>query len=146
LASKIKSQRLGLFSKGDIHFLYNKNKKSSYSDEKIRKNYERIVKKANQSFQDLQIALIHLPEKQRQKIDFTLGLRGIQKTLNRYAKPEEVPHLVIENTRDNLDDCLKIIRKGSSRKIEEIAKKDLDKVKAWLDAFQRYPKPQGVSF
>ena len=143
MPSKIKSQRLGLFSKGDIQFLYNKNKKRSYSDDKIRKNYERIVKKADQSFQDLQIALIHLPEKHRQKIDFTIGLRGIQKQLNIHAKPEESPHLVIENTRDNLDECLKIIREGSSKKIEHIAEKDFEKVKGWLDAFQRYPKPQG---
>jgi len=87
-----------------------------------------------------------LPEKHRQKIDFTIGLRGIQKQLNRHAKPEESPHLVIENTRDSLDDCLKIIRKDSSRKIEEIAEKDFEKVKGWLDAFQKYPKPQGASF
>ena len=144
MASKIKSQRLGLFSEGEIQFLYNKNQKRYYSDEAIRKNYERIVKKAKKSFQDLDIAIIHLPEKHRQKIDFTIGLRGIQKQLNRHAKPEESPHLVLENTRDNLDDCLKIIRKGSSRKIEEIAEKDFEKVKAWLDAFQRYPKPQGA--
>ena len=145
MASKTRSQRLGLFSERDIQFLYTKNKKRYYSDENIRKKYEIIVKKANHSFQDLQIALIHLPEKHRQKIDFTIGLRGIQKTLNRYAKPEESPHLVLENTRDNLADCLKIIRKGSSRKIEHIAEKDFDKVKVWLDAFQRYPKSQGAS-
>lgn len=143
MVREIKSQRFGLFSKRDIQFLYNKNKKRHYSDEVIRKNYERIVKKAKQSFQDLDIAIIHLPEKQRQKIDFTIGLRGIQKQLNRHAKPEESPHLVIENTRDNLDECLKIIRKDSSSKIEHIAEKDFEKVKVWLDAFQRYPKPQG---
>lgn len=145
MVSKIKSQRLGLFSERDIQFLYNKNKKRFYSDGTIRKNYERIVKKANQSFQDLQIALIHLPEKHRQKIDFTIGLRSIQKSLNRYAKPEESPHLVFENTKDNLAECLKVIRKNSSRRIEQIAEKDFDKAKAWLDAFQRYPKSQGAA-
>ena len=143
MASKIESQRLGLFSESEIQFLYNKNRKKYYTDDTIRKNYERIVKKTKQSFQDLDIAIIHLPEKHRQKIDFTIGLRGIQKQLNRHAKPEESPHLVIENTRDNLDECLKIIRKDSSRKIEHIAEKDFEKVKVWLDAFQRYPKPQG---
>ena len=137
MAAKIKSQRLGLFSERDIQFLYNKNKKRSYSDDKIRKSYERIVKKTDQSFQDLQIAISHLPEKHRQKIDFTVGLRRIQKSLNRYATPEESPHLALENTKDSLDDCLKIIRKNSSRKIEQLAEKDFEKVKTWLDAFQR---------
>ena len=144
MASKIKSQRFGLFSERDIQFLFNKNKKRIYSDEAIRKNHERIVKKAKQSFQDLNIAIIHLPEKQRQKIDFLLGLRGIQKTLNRHATSEENPDLVLDTTNDNLDACLKIIRKNTSKKVSSIAETDFDKVKAWIEAFQKYKPFEGL--
>ena len=144
MASKIKSQRFGLFSEHDIQFLFNKNKKRIYSDEAIRKNHERIVKKAKQSFQDLNMAIIHLPEKQRQKIDFLLGLRGIQKTLNSHATPEENPDLVLDTTNDSLDECLKIIRKNTSRKVSSIAETDFDKVKAWIEAFQKYKPFEGL--
>ena len=144
MVSKNKSQRLGLFTERDIQFLYNKNKEKTYSNEAIRKNYERIVKKAQQSFQDLNIAIIHLPENHRQKIDFLLGLRGIQKALNRYAKSNERPDLVLENTIDNLDECLAIIRKNTSDKISNIAENDFVNVKAWINAFQKYPKSIGV--
>jgi len=139
-----KSQRLGLFSKRDIQFLYVDNKEKYYSNVTIRKNYERIVTKANRSFQDLEIAIIHLPEKHLQKIDFLLGLRGIQKNLKRHTKSDETSGLVLENTNDNLGDCLKIIRKNTSGKISAIAEKDFDKVKAWIDAVQKYPKARGA--
>lgn len=140
MVSKKKSQRLGLFTERDIQFLYNKNKEKTYSNEAIRKNHERIVKKAQQSFQDLNIAIIHLPENHRQKIDFLLGLRGIQKALNRYAKSDERPDLVLENTIDNLDECLAIIKENTLDKISDIAENDFDKVKAWINAVQKYPK------
>jgi len=102
--------------------------------------YGRIVGSINESFQDIQTALKYLPEKYREQINVELGLRAIQKTAIGVGHSEGKPHLIIENTIDNLKECLKIIKNESGTKIRDIAEPDFNKVKRWLETMHRYPK------
>jgi len=95
--------------------------------------YKRIVGSINQSFQDIEIGLIHLPKKYREQIKVELGLRGIQKIANSTGHSEAKSHLVIENTIDNLNSTLKILKDEHSAKIKEIAELDFAKVRRWLE-------------
>ena len=102
--------------------------------------YGRIVGSINKSFDDIQTALKHLPEKYREQINVELGLRAIQKTANRVGHSEGKPHLTIENTIDNLKECLKILKNESNAKIRDIAEPDFNKVKRWLETMHAHPK------
>ena len=100
----------------------------------------RIVGSINKSFHDIQIALKYLPEKYREQIDVELGLRSTQKIAINVGHSEGKSHLIIENTIDNLKDCLKIIKNESNAQIRDIAESDFTRVESWLKAMQKYPK------
>jgi len=102
--------------------------------------YGRIVGSINKSFQDIQDALNHLPEKHREKIQVEMGLRNIQQTANKVGHSEGKPHLTIENIIGNLRGCLKILKDESNTKIRDIAKPDFDKVEKWLKTIQQHPQ------
>jgi len=106
----------------------------------VSQYYGRIVGSINKSFPDILIALIHLPDKYREQIKIELGLRDIQKIANRVGHSEGKPHLTIENTIDNLRECLKILKNESGAKIRDIAEPDFKKVETWLKTLHRYPK------
>ena len=106
----------------------------------VSQYYGRIVGSINKSFQDVRIALAHLPEKYREQINVELGLRSIQKIAINVDHSEGKPHLIIENTIDNLKDCLKILKNESNAKIRDIAEQDFTRVGLWLKAMQKYPK------
>ena len=55
-----------------------------------------------------------------------------------------VTTMIVPTTNDSLDACLKIIRKNTSRKVSSIAETDFDKVKAWIEAFQKYKPFEGL--
>lgn len=143
--TKNMSQRLGIFSKSMTDFLYMKEdeRKEKYGYD-ANQYYGRIVEAVNNSFQDIQRALIHLPDNQKAKIDWETGLRGIQKQMKRNLDPERIPHLVLDDTVDKLTACLEIIKKESNQKVSDIAESDFRKVRNWLEAFQKYPKSIGA--
>ena len=136
-----KQSEKGALTKFQTDFLY-----MSETERRKRYGYDtsqysgRIVGSINESFHDIQIALIHLPEKYREQIKVELGLRAIQKTANRVGHSEGKPHLTIENTIDNLRECQKILKNESGAKIRDIAQPDFNKVEAWLNSMHVHPK------
>jgi len=106
----------------------------------VSQYYGRIVGSINESFHDIQIALNQLPDTYREQIKVELGLRAIQKTANIVGHSEGKPHLTIENTIDNLKECLKILKNESNAKIRDIAEPDFNKVKRWLETMHTHPK------
>ena len=142
---KNKSQRLGIFSESMIRFLYLKEdeRKEKYGYD-ANQYYGRIVEAVNRSFEDIRIALGHLPKNQKEKINWEIGLTGIQKSMKRELNSERIPHLVLDATVDKLTDCLEIIKKESNQKVADIVETDFKKVRSWLDAFQKYPKSKGL--
>ena len=135
-----KQSEKGALTKFQTDFLYisetERRKQYGYD---VSQYYGRIVGSINKSFQDVRIALNHLPEKYREQINVELGLRAIQKTANRVGHSEGKPHLIIENTIDNLKECLKIIKNESGAKIRDIADPDFDKVERWLKTMHAHP-------
>ena len=136
-----KQSEKGALTKFQTGFLYmseaERRKRYGYD---VGQYYGRIVGSINKSFSDVRIALAHLPEKYREQINVELGLRSIQKIANRVGHSEGKPHLIIENTIDNLKDCLKIIENESGAKISYIAERDFDKVEEWLKTLHKYPE------
>ena len=107
-------------------------------------HYQRILKSANQGFQDYAILLIHLPKKHLESVDFVIGLRSIQNHLRKAKATDQIPEAILDATSENLKACLQIIRKQHSQRLERIAEKDFEKVIEWLHMAQKYPKPQGA--
>jgi len=136
-----KQSEKGALTKFQTDFLYmsetERRKQYGYD---VSQYYGRIVGSINKSFQDVRIALAHLPEKYREQINVELGLRGIQKIATKVGHSEGKSHLTIENTIDNLKECLKILKNESNAKIRDIAGPDFDKVEAWLKTLHKYPK------
>lgn len=136
-----KQSEKGALTKSWTNFLYmsetERRKRYGYD---VSQYYGRIVGSINKSFQDVRIALAHLPEKYREQINVELGLRSIQKIANKVGHSEGKPHLIIENTIDNLKDCLKIIKNESNAKIRDIAEPDFVRVESWLKTTHKYPK------
>lgn len=136
-----KQSEKGALTKFQTDFLYmsetERRKRYGYD---VSQYYGRIVGSINKSFQDVRIALAHLPEKYREQINVELGLRSIQKIAIKVGHSEGKPHLVIGNTIDNLKDCLKIIKNESNDKIKDIAEPDFEKVESWLKTLHEYPK------
>ena len=72
------------------------------------------------------------------------GLRYIHQSLSKAKATEQIPYVILDTTKDNLESCLPIIRKQHSHRLEKIAEKDFEIVKEWLDMAQKYPKAQGA--
>jgi len=144
MVKKKLSRRRGLFTESEINFLYlTEKERTKQYGEGVRKYYQRILKSANQGFQDYAILLIHLPKRHLENVDFVTGLRSIHNHLRKAKATDQIPEAILDATGDNLKACLRIIRKQHSQRLEEIAEKDFDKVQRWLDMAQKYPKPRG---
>lgn len=136
-----KQSEKGALTKFQTNFLYmseaERRKRYGYD---VNQYYGRIIGSINKSFHDIQIALKYLPKKYREQINVELGLRTTQKIAIKVGHSEGKPHLIIENTIDNLKDCLKILKNESGAKIRDIAERDFDKVEVWLKTLHRYPE------
>ena len=88
-----KQSEKGALTKSWTNFLYmsetERRKRYGYD---VSQYYGRIVGSINKSFQDVRIALAHLPGKYREQINVELGLRSIQKIANKVGHSEGKPH------------------------------------------------------
>jgi GTP1/Obg family GTP-binding protein len=146
MTKKKMSRRLGILTEKETEFLFmDEVKKKTYvKDATARKYYERIAKSANQGFQDYSIMINRLPKHYRERINFLIGLTGIERTLTQKKITEQIPHRIFETTILNLDTCLQIINKQYNESLGRIANVDFNKVKEWLLMAQKYPKPMGA--
>ena len=139
------SRSLGILTKYENDFLFmTKDKRKEKYGEGTRKYYQRIVKSANQGFQDYSIMIKHLPERYRAEIWFLQGLRDIKMSLRSAGESKQIPDKYIDDALYDLKQCLDYIKREYNERLNDIAKQDFDKVEQWLQMIQKYPKPKGA--
>ena len=127
-----KPERYGCLSESLEAFLYLKEdertKKHGYG---VNKYYQRIVKNVNDSFVDVRIAYLHLPNEQKNKIDLFSHIEG----LINFAQEEE-----FEQTPDKMISQIRTVLYALLRGkididpiLEKKARIDFQNTIEWLD-------------
>jgi len=134
-----KKENYGSLSKSLRDFLLMENeeeRKKKYGNG-VHKMYERVVKNIDKSFQDNQIALIHLPEQYRNKLDLVYNYESMLREIKKQKIAMNLPDKAIGSILTELE--LFKDRKKLDPRLRQLLKKDFDKVIEWL----RYLEPKG---
>jgi len=139
-------RKLGCLTNGMIQFLYmsEKERKKKYGYD-VNAYYKRIVESVDRSFQDVMIAFVRLPEKQRTKIDLITNYESILRQVRRRKLSADIPDTAIKSTILELENALDFIAKND-RNLGKMVEPDFDKVARWLRYVEKKPKDWGALF
>ena len=137
-------RRLGCLTNGMIQFLYmdekERRKKHGYD---VNAYYKRIVESVEQTFQDISIAFVHLPENQRSKIDLIMNYESVLRQIRRKKLSSELPDTAIKSTILELEHALNFFGK-KDRNLQKMVEPDFQKVIGWLRYIEKKPKSIGA--
>lgn len=137
-----KHEKYGCLSKSlrDFLFLSEEKRKKKYGSG-VYKMYERVIDNVDYSFQDCQIAYVHLPDDYRKKIDLITNYESMLREIKQHKITRNLPDIAISSVITELEGI--VDRPNLDNKLKKLAEKDFDKVIDWLRFLE--PKRQTKS-